>query len=166
MLNQILKIIPEKTLATFAIRYFAFTKIPLVLYVRPSVVEISNEKVIIKIPFRRRNKNHIGSMYFGAMAIGAELAAGIIAMNLIRESKQKISMVFKHFTGDFIIRAEADTLFICEDGKQVGNLIRKAIETGEREEIGVNIVATVPSKLNEEPVAKFSMILSIKMRTN
>ena len=164
MIKEITKLIPEKTLMTFAIRYLAFTKIPLAFYVRPSVTDISNTGVKIKIPFKRRNKNHIGSMYFGAMTIGAEVAAGIIAMNLIRESKQKISLIFKHFTGDFLKRAEGDTFFICEDGESIGNLVRATIESGEREEIEVAVRATVPSKLGNEPIARFSFTLSLKMR--
>ena len=164
MIKRIINFIPEKTLATFTMRYFAFTKIPLLFYVRPSVIEISNTGVKIKIPFKRRTKNHIGSMYFGAMTIGAEVAAGIIAMNLIRESKQKISLIFKHFTGDFLKRAEGDTFFICEDGEAIGNLINTTIETGKREEIEVSVTATVPSKFDMEPVARFSMILSLKKR--
>jgi hypothetical protein len=101
-------------------------------------------------------------MYFGAMAIGAELAAGIIAMKLIRNSKWKISMVFKNFTGDFIKRAEGHTYFICEDGEKIKKLVEQAIKSDERVEETINVVATVPTKMVDEPVAKFSLTVSLK----
>lgn len=134
----------------------------MVYYVRPKVVEISAKKVVVKIPFRRRNKNHLGSMYFGAMAIGAELAAGLLAMKLIMESKQKIQMIFKQFSGNFIKRAEADTHFICKDGEKIEKLVSKAKKSNERVEESIQVYATVPDKLDDEVVAKFSLTISLK----
>ena len=73
----------DKVKATLFLRYFGLTKIPLVLFVRPSVLHINDESAIIRIPFRRRTKNHLGSMYFGAMSIGVDLAGGILAIKKI-----------------------------------------------------------------------------------
>ena len=101
-------------------------------------------------------------MYFGAMAIGAELAAGLIAMKLIMDSKQKISMVFKQFSGNFLKRAEGDALFICDNGEKIEQLVEKATNSAERVEETINVVATVPDKLAEEVVAEFSLTISLK----
>ncbi|HEY8887948.1 MAG TPA: DUF4442 domain-containing protein, partial [Gallionella sp.] len=62
----------EKALATLGLRLFGFAKIPMMLYVRPSVMEISNERVVVRIPLTRRTRNHLGSMYFGALSVGAD----------------------------------------------------------------------------------------------
>ena len=55
-------------------------------------------------------------------------------------------------------------LFTCEDGEAIGALVSRAIGSGEREELPVRIVATVPDKLGEEPVADFTLTLSLKRR--
>jgi hypothetical protein len=57
-------------------------KIPLLFYVSPKIIEISPDSCIIKIKLRRRTKNHLNSMYFGAMAVGADVAVGLHAFYL------------------------------------------------------------------------------------
>jgi len=151
-------------LATIYLRYFGITKIPLILFVRPSVYQIEEENVVIKIPFRRRVKNHLGSMYFGAMSIGADLAAGFLAFRKIQERNQRILLIFKNFNADFLKRAEGHTLFSCNDGDVIEKLINKAIDSGERVEETIGVTATVPSKFGEEPVAQFKLTMSLKKK--
>ena len=156
--------IPDNSLVTLYLRYFGITKIPLILFVRPSVYQINDEKAVIKIPFRRRVKNHLGSMYFGAMSIGADLAAGILAFRKIREQNQQISLIFKNFNAEFLKRAEGHTLFSCNDGEKIDDLIKKAIESEERVEEEIKVTATVPTEFGDEPVAKFKLTMSLKMK--
>ncbi|MHA0112018.1 hypothetical protein ACXYUI_33930, partial [Klebsiella pneumoniae] len=54
-------------LGTVYLRFFGLRKIPLILYLRPSIVEWSEARLVLKIPLRRRTKNQLGSMYFGAL---------------------------------------------------------------------------------------------------
>ena len=62
----------QKFKTNLFIKYFGFTKVPLIFYCKPKVVDISNDSVTLKIPLLRRNRNHVGSMYIGALAIGAD----------------------------------------------------------------------------------------------
>ena len=104
-------------------------------------------------------------MYFGALAAGADCAGGLIAMRLIEtEGRGKVSLIFKDFHADFLKRAEGDTFFTCTQGEEIQALVRKAIESGERQNLPVHLTATVPSKLGEEPVAKFTLTLSLKRK--
>ena len=152
--------------ATWFIRYFGLMKVPLIFYCRPSVVKLSNETAEIKIPLRRRNKNHLRSMYFGALAVGADVAGGVLAMDQIRKSGRKISLVFKDFSADFLKRPEGDTHFTCNDGLAIKQLIDEAIEKGERVNLPLKITATVPKIFSDEPVAEFILTLSLKDKTN
>ena len=154
--------ISENILATLYLRYFGFTKIPLILFVRPSVSSINEESAVIRIPFRRRTKNHLGSMYFGAMSIGADLAGGILAFRKIKEQNQKISLIFKNFNAEFLKRAKGPTFFSCNDGKLIEELITTAIKSEERVEDIVHVTATVPSQFEDEAVAQFKLTLSLK----
>lgn len=165
MLHRLSKYIPAHILGTLSIRLFGLTKIPLLLYVRPSVVELSEERVVVKIPLRRRTRNHLRSMYFGALAIGADCAGGIIAMQQIQKSSDNISLIFKTLTADFLKRAEGDVHFTCNEGRAISALVTAAEQSQERVEMPVNITATVPSRLGDEPVATFTLMLSLKKKS-
>lgn len=154
----------QNILATVYLRYFGFTKIPLILFIRPSVSFINDEKVVIRIPFRRRTKNHLGSMYFGAMSIGADLAGGMLAYTKIRHQDQQIKLIFKNFNAEFLKRAEGPTFFSCNNGKLIEELVCKADKSGERVEDTVHVTATVPSKFGDEAVAQFQLTLSLKKK--
>jgi len=54
--------------------------------------------------------------------------------------------------------------FSCDDGPNIVALVERALASGVREETTVNIVARVPTKLGDEPVARFAMTLSIKKK--
>ncbi len=155
---------PKTLMATLYLRAFGLSKIPLLFFVRPSVVEMGKERFVVRIPLGRRQKNHLGSMYFAVLAAGADLAAGFTAMQAIRESGEPVSLVFKSLSADFLKRAEGDVHFVCEEGVLVRDLVQKAIETGERVEMPVTVTAIVPKKLGNEPVAKFILTLSLKRK--
>jgi acyl-coenzyme A thioesterase PaaI-like protein len=149
---------------TTRLRLWTFAKIPLLFFLRPSVVRADERSTVIRIPLTRRSRNHLGSMYFGALCAGADLAGALTAMRRIDASGRRISLIFKDVKAQFLKRAEADVFFSCEDGDAVTGLVRRAIESGEREELPVRIVATVPDRLGNEPVAEFLLTLSLKRR--
>jgi len=146
------------------IRLFGFTKVPMIWYCRPKVIEHTDEKIEIKIPLRRRTKNHLGSMYFGVLAVGADITGGFLAMDPIQESGRKIALIFKDFKADFLKRPEGDVHFICNDGAAIKELVDKAANSTERFNYKLNIDAVVPS-ISSEVVAKFELTLSLKDKT-
>ena len=160
-----MKLLSKEIKATWFLRSFGFTKVPLIYYCRPSVIKLTKESAVIKIPFKRRNRNHLKSMYFGTLAVGADVAGGVLAMYLIQKSKRKISLVFKDFKAEYLKRPEGDTHFICNDGAAVQELLNQAIKTGERVNFPLKITATVPKISGDEPVAEFILTLSLKNKT-
>ena len=159
-----MSIISKEIKATWFIRGFGLRKVPLIFYCRPSVIKLTDETTIVKIPFKRRNRNHLRSMYFGALAVGADVAGGVLAMDLIKKSGHNISLVFKDFKANFLKRPEGNTFFTCNDGISVKNLIDETIETGERVNMLLKITATVPEISGNEPVAEFMLTLSLKLK--
>ena len=93
---------------TWKLRAFAWARIPLIAWVRPSVVALDDTRAVVRIPHGRRTRNHLGSMYFGALAIGADLAGGLVAMREIdrlrRAGGPSVSLVFKDVRGEFLRR--------------------------------------------------------------
>ena len=157
-------LIKTETKIKWQILLFGLTQVPLIFYCRPKVVSISVSKLEIKIKLNRRTKNHLNSMYFGVLAVGADVTGGFLAMRYIQASTSKIALIFKDFKAEFLKRAEGDVHFVCEDGIAIQNLVRAAEETGERQNLPVQIIATVP-KISDEPVAKFILTLSIKKKS-
>tara|TARA_R110000868_G_scaffold118569_1_gene314413 strand:- start:1687 stop:2163 length:477 start_codon:yes stop_codon:yes gene_type:complete len=156
--------IPSPLKDTMYLRLFGFLKIPMLFFLRPSVVKIGKDICQVKIPLGRRQKNHLGSMYFGVMAAGADCAGGLVAMQAIRDSGRKVSLSFKDFHADFLKRAEGDTIFTNNQGQEVRAFVQQVIESGERENFPVKITATCPTKLGDEPVAEFTLTLSLKRK--
>ncbi len=153
------------TKLTWLIRLFGLSKVAMIYYCRPKVISVSENSLEIKIPLNRRTKNHINSMYFGALSIGADITGGFLAMPHIQKSKRKIILVFKDFNAQFLKRAESDVHFICKDGQAVSDLVGQAIQTGERQNYKLSIIAKTP-KISDEIVATFDLTLSIKDYTN
>ena len=108
------------------IRLFGLTKVPMIWYCRPKVIEHTDEKIEIRIPLKRRTKNHLGSMYFGVLAVGADITGGFLAMDPIQESGRNIALIFKDFKADFLKRPEGDVHFICRDGMAIKELVKIA----------------------------------------
>ena len=52
-------------------------KIPMIGYTGLKLIEITDATTKVKIKLKRRTKNHLNSMYFGALAIGAD-GAGVV----------------------------------------------------------------------------------------
>ena len=150
---------------TLGLRIFGWLKIPLLAAVRPSVVELSEDRCVVRLPLCRRTRNHLGSMYFGALAIGADCAGGLLAMDQIKRSGGKVALVFKSFQATFLKRPEADVYFICEDGPAIRDQVRRALESESRITEPMAIRAAV--KLADgtfDPVAEFQLELSLKRK--
>ena len=81
-----MRFISQKLKANFFIKILGFTKIPLMLFCNPKIIEFDDEKVIVKIRLKRKTKNHLGSMYFGVLAVGADVTGGFLAMDPIMKS--------------------------------------------------------------------------------
>jgi len=153
--------ISSLTKADLYLKFFGLTKIPLLWFCRPKIMHLNERSVEIKIPLKRRTKNHLGSMYFGALSVGADITGGFLAMICIQNSKRKVALIFKDFKADFLKRAEGDVHFRCNQGSDIIRLVEKTIDSGQRENMIVNIDAYVPS-ISDDIVANFELTLSLK----
>ena len=145
--------------------------IPMVMWLLPRVVELTSQRCVVKIPLNWRSRNHLGSMYFGALCVGADLSGALMAMGLIKsgddsaqmKEMSKVSLVFQDMQADFLRRAEQHTLFICEDGELISECVHKAHATNRRHAVKVRVHAY--EELTGQLVAQFLLTLSVKSRT-
>lgn len=136
-------------------------KIPMIGFVRPKLLLLNDTNVEVKIRLRRRTKNHLNSMYFGALAVGADVAAGIHTFYFSEKLGKKVSFAFKGMNAEFIKRAESDIVFKSEQGQLVANAILKSENEGIRVNESVMVYAV---DKEQEIVARFDMIVSVKVK--
>jgi len=147
---------------TWQIRLWALKNVFLLWLVGPKVLEVNERRCEVVIPLNWKTKNHLRSMYFGALCIGADVAGGLIAFHLMQQKKARVAFVFKDIQASFLKRPEDDVHFSCEDGALITELMERTLASGEREEATVHVTARVPKKLGDEPVATFALTLSLK----
>ncbi|MBC7543741.1 MAG: DUF4442 domain-containing protein [Candidatus Sericytochromatia bacterium] len=150
---------------TLKIWAFGWAKIPMIAFLRPRVLRLDADGAVIRFKLNRRSKNHLNSMYFGALAVGADLAGGIMAMEAINAAKQPVSLIFQSFKAEYHKRAMADVDFTCTDGAAIRALVQRAVETKDRVSMPVTIIATTPSVSGDEPVATLELVLSLKLKS-
>ncbi len=136
-------------------------KIPMIAFVKPKLVFIDNETVKVKIRLRRRTRNHLNSMYFGALSVGADIAAGIYAFYFAEQMKTKVSFAFKSMQAEFLKRAESDIVFVCSEGKLIREAMEKSRSSSERVNQAVEVLAYNDQN---EVVATFVMTVSVKVK--
>lgn len=144
---------------------YAWSKIPLIGFCSPRVIEATNERTVLKVPLNFRTKNHLGAMYFGALAVGSELCIAMLAVKKIQESGVRIDFLFKDYKAEFLKRAEGDVHFICEQAQVVVDQINEAKNSTERINRTMTAYAIVPSISETEKVATFELTLSVKNRS-
>lgn len=148
----------------FWLRIFGVLQIPLVGFIRPRIVETNDQRLVLKVPLNRRNRNHLKSMYFGALSIGAEVCMAIIAVMKIYRQHLPVDFVFKDFKANFLKRATGDVHFICEEVQVVSQQLDDTMKTDERTNRLLKAYAIVPSQSTTERVAEFEITLSLKKR--
>jgi acyl-coenzyme A thioesterase PaaI-like protein len=155
--------VPPQIKATAILQGFGLWKIPLLFACQPRVLLLNDEQIEVEIPLNRFTRNHLRSMYFGALAIGADSVVGLLAVHHIRQQKGKVNLVFKDFRADFLKRAEGSVVFRCTEGKRIQDFVREVIESGERKNLSVPAVAVLKKDPTIE-IAQFTLTLSLKRK--
>ncbi|MDF2179917.1 DUF4442 domain-containing protein [Aliiglaciecola sp. CAU 1673] len=152
------------TKANWGLKFFAWRYIPLIGFCSPTILRMDNQALEVRIPHGWRTKNHLGSVYFGALAIGADLTGAFLVQFKAKQRGINASFAFKDVQGEFLKRPEADVHFLSEDAELIDQMLDESLATGERINKPVSVVVTCPSLNGNEPVARFTLTLSIKAK--
>ena len=136
--------------------------VPMIDYAQLTIAELNTEKCLVVIPYLPQNKNHLQSIYFGALAIGADAAAGLLAFYHSTLSGQQLNILFKDFKASFLKRAHEDLYFLCKDAALIQQAVAEAITSGKRINVTVNVVAFIQNQ-PDDIIAEFVMTLSMKL---
>lgn len=95
-------------------------------YLKPKLIQLTDNEIVVRLPLTRRSRNHLHSMYFGALAVGADIAGGLHGFYHAKQAKCKVSLAFKSFQAQFLRRPESDVYFICTEGDVVKKMIEES----------------------------------------
>ena len=88
------------------------TLIPLTSGLGLKVEQNVPERTVLNLPLKRRTKNHVGSMYFGAQVTLAEITMGLFVFN--RYPPGPFGLLVKRVEVDFAAKAKSDLRAVCE----------------------------------------------------
>jgi len=142
------------------LRIMGWWYIPMIGSVRPRLLNIDDTSALLSIRLRRRTRNHLKSMYFGALAVGADVTAGLHAFYFSDEFGVKPSFAFKSMNAVFLRRPMGTVFFSSEEGQKVKQTVLTALETGERQNELIHVDARTA---DGELVATFEMEISVKI---
>lgn len=129
---------------------FKLLKLPSLSYWGVRIIEVSQERTRVSIPYGWRTQNPFKSTYFAALAGAAELSTGIFC-NLALAGRGSWSMLVSDFQISYSKKAISETTFTCTQGKEVLATVQKVMQTGESqiltmEAIGVGTDGTEYAK--------------------
>ncbi|MDX1537664.1 DUF4442 domain-containing protein [Arsukibacterium sp.] len=150
--------------ANWGLRLFAWRYIPLIGFCSPRIVRMSSSTLEVTMPHSWRTKNHLGSVYFGALAIGADLAGAFLVFSKAKARGINANFAFKDVQGQFLKRPEATVHFTSNDGDIIDQMLDQSLASGERINKPVSVVVTCPSLHGSEPMATFTLTLSVKAK--
>lgn len=145
------------------VNLFSWFKIPLLAYIRPKVIRIDDEEALLRVKLNSRTRNHLNVMYFGALAMGAELSVALMIVQFMNEKKKPMEFIFKDFECKFLKRADGHTYFSCPESGAVRKLCEQYFETGDRIESTHSGFAYTNSE-TKEPIMEYKVTVSMKNR--
>ncbi len=154
---------------TLLLRAIGLARIPFLLALRPRVERLDDEGADVVVPLGYFTRNHIGAMYVGALAAGADCAAGLCAVRSIlglrgASAHRRVVPLFKSLRAEFHRRADGDVRFSCDDGRGVREAVERADRDGERVTLPVRVAAHLAARHGDAPVATFELELSLKRK--
>jgi acyl-coenzyme A thioesterase PaaI-like protein len=150
--------------ANWGLKLFAWRYIPLIGFCAPKIVRLDGDTLEVSMPHSWRTKNHLGSIYFGALAIGADLAGAFLVFSKAKARGINANFAFKDVQGQFLKRPEAAVHFTSHDGAVIDAMIDESLASGERINKPVSVVVTCPSLYGDDAMATFTLTLSVKAK--
>lgn len=145
---------------TMLASYLAY-KMPIAKLAGLKLKSYNEEKCQIYVKHGWLNQNPFRSMFWAVQGMAAELSTGLMCSQKIKDSGVKISMLVVGLQANFSKKAVGKIVFSCNQGKEIDEILKKAIETGEGQTL------TLHSKGFDEAgdeVSEFSFTWSFKTK--
>lgn len=119
---------------------FLFFKLPSAWWCGVRLTELASSHAMSSVKYRWINQNPFKSMFWAVQGMAAELATGALVMQAIQKRGRKVSMLVLNNKGNFRKKATGRIWFRCEDGKDLDEVLDRAIQSGEGQTIWMKSV--------------------------
>lgn len=106
-------------------------KIPIAKIAGLKLHYFDGKKSQVSVKYGWLNQNPFKSMFWAVQGMAAELSTGILCIDKIQKSNQKISMLVVGLKANFTKKAIGKIIFTCDQGAELNEVLQKAIETKE-----------------------------------
>ena len=141
---------------------FLSIKLPAAFICGVRTKSISDTTCVVSVKHRWINQNPFNSMFWAVQGMAAELTTGALVMSKVKASGNKMSMLVTSNNATYSKKATGRIHFTCNQGKDIDDLISKAIETGEGQSIVLNSKGVNSDGIQ---VSDFNFEWSIKVRS-
>ena len=160
-INEKQKKIRKQILSPFKFGLFKITKLPLTFLSGIKAIELSSDSATTTVKYCYLNTNPFKSIYYGVLAMTAELSTGVLAIFSIAKHEESISLLVIESNGKFHKKATGTIQFTCNDGA----LFQEEIERCIGEKIPVTVSASTKGYNEQnELVCEYTFTWSFKLR--
>jgi predicted lipoprotein len=143
-------------------QFYMFWKLPAAWFMGLRVQHCDMERCEVSLPFRWRSQNPFRSIYFAAECAAAEMSTGLLAMAHIQEAGP-MSMLVTNIEATFIKKADQKLVFTCSEGRQIQEIIKKTLETGQPQIYQATSIGLLPTG---QEAARVVVTWSFKRKNN
>jgi hypothetical protein len=136
-------------------------RVPLNFLTGMRIRELNEDACKVSVPYRWRNKNPFKSTFWAVLGMAAEMSTGALVKMYTYKLEPSIAIIVGDCSGEFMTKATDLTTFVCKDGRRIAETVKKAIKTGEPQEVLCKTIGY--SKAGEE-VARFTFTWKMKKR--
>lgn len=138
-----------------------FFKIPIAKIAGIKLKNYDGNQAQILVKYGWLNQNPFRSMFWAVQGMAAEFSTGIMCIDKIQKSGQKISMLVVGLEANFTKKAVGKVVFTCDQGKLLDEVLQKAIETKEGQTLKMRSVG-IDEKGDQ--VSEFLFTWSFKLK--
>lgn len=153
----------KKMLNPILFRTFSLLKVPAGGISGMKLIELSTERAVATLPFKKLNQNPFQSIYFAVQSMAAELSTAAIGLMAIEGQNPSIATIIIDMKADFPKKATGKVTFTCEDGSKIFDAVDECMATGEAKTVTAKTTGTMA---DGTIVSVFYFTWSFKQRKN
>lgn len=136
-------------------------KLPMGILAGLRLVSATPSRAIVCVKYQYITKNPFQSIYFGCLAMAAELASGVLGLVHVMGLKPHVSMLVVRLEAEFIKKGKGKVFFTCEDGEILGRAAQETRDTGQPRTV---TAISVGRDEQGNEIAKFLITWSFKAK--
>ena len=123
----------RRVLNPWGFRAYLWTRLPLAACAGLSLRSIDESSCTISLPGGWRTRNPVGSTYFAAQAMAAEMSTGVPALVLVQGAPASVALILREVRAVFTKRIQGRSSFTFSDVAGMQAVVERAARSGESE---------------------------------